>query len=587
MMSEQRIMNDLAPERTAERTADRTVTAPIPQSASAGGLVAVDNLAIDFATNFGPVSALRGVSFNVGYGEVLGIVGESGSGKTVACRAILKLMAGNATVTSGEIRFEGRNVLAMSADELGHYRGEQAAMIFQNPSTHLDPIMPVGRQVAEGMMLHRGLGRAEAEREAVALLADMQIKDAAQRAQAYPHELSGGMRQRVMIAAALACQPKLLIADEPTTALDVTVQAQILELLRRIRRERNISIILVSHDLGVIADMCDRVVVMKDGAVVEIGTVDEILRAPKDDYTRRLIASQPSLLRPMQQPAAPSHAADGTAAVPHLRVSKLDVRFHPGQSLAGWLLRRPPQVVRAVDDVSFSLRRGGSLGIVGESGSGKSTVARAIVGLVQPGQGEIAVDGAPLQHALGKRPAEQQRKLQMVFQDPFLSLNPAFSVARTLAEPLQQHRLCPESEIPERIAELMAKVELPVALLGRRTTQLSGGQRQRVGIARALALEPEILIADEVTSALDVTIQAQVLNLFERLRRDLALTLILISHDLSVVRYLCEDVAVMRHGRLVEYGPTEQVLEHPQQDYTKALIAAIPRVSRFVTPAAG
>jgi peptide/nickel transport system ATP-binding protein len=577
-MSEQSIMNDLAP--------TKSIPAPATQPISAGDLVTVDNLAIDFTTNFGPVSALRGVSFKVKYGEVLGIVGESGSGKTVACRAILKLMAGNARVASGAILFEGRNVLTMTDEELGHYRGEQAAMIFQNPSTHLDPIMPVGSQVAEGMMLHRGLGRAEAEAKAVDLLDDMQIKDAALRAKAYPHELSGGMRQRVMIAAALACQPKLLIADEPTTALDVTVQAQILELLRRIRRERNISIILVSHDLGVIAEMCDRVVVMKDGGVVEIGTVDEILRAPKDDYTKRLIASQPFLLKPVQQPEAPKEAADGTKAAAHLKVSQLDVRFYPGQSLGNWLLRRPPQVVRAVDDVSFTLRRGGSLGIVGESGSGKSTVARAIVGLVQPHQGEIAINGALLQRSLGKRPAEQQRKLQMVFQDPFLSLNPAFSVARTLAEPLQQHHLCPDSEIPGRIEELMAKVELPQALLGRRTTQLSGGQRQRVGIARALALEPEILIADEVTSALDVTIQAQVLSLFERLRRDLSLTLILISHDLSVVRYLCEDVAVMRHGRLVEYGPTEQVLEQPQQDYTKALIAAIPRFSRYVAPTA-
>ncbi len=457
-------------------------------------------------------------------------------------------------------------------------------MIFQNPSTHLDPIMPVGRQVAEGMMIHRGLSRGEAENQAVGLLDDMQIKDAAQRAQAYPHELSGGMRQRVMIAAALACQPKLLIADEPTTALDVTVQAQILDLLRRIRCERNISIILVSHDLGVIAEMCDRVVVMKDGAVVEVGTVDEILRSPQDDYTKRLIASQPSLLQPMQQPAVITHTAAGAVAAPHLRVSKLDVRFYPGQSLGQWLLRRPPQIVRAVDDVSFSLRRGGSLGIVGESGSGKSTVARAIVGLVQSHQGGIAIHDVQLERSLSRRPAEQQRKLQMVFQDPFLSLNPAFSVARTLAEPLQQHRLCPDSAIPDRIEELMAKVELPKTLLGRRTTQLSGGQRQRVGIARALALEPEILIADEVTSALDVTIQAQVLSLFERLRRDLSLTLILISHDLSVVRYLCEDVAVMRHGRLVEYGPTEQVLDQPQQDYTKALIAAIPRFWRYVTP---
>jgi peptide/nickel transport system ATP-binding protein len=565
-------MNDLA--KTLRPAADEA-------SASTGDLVTVDNLTLNFSTSFGAVNALRGVSFSVRRGEVLGIVGESGSGKTVACRAILKLLAGNAEVAGGEILFDGHNVLTMSEAELGRYRGEQAAMIFQNPSTHLDPIMQVGRQVAEGMVMHRSMSKAEAATQAVALLEEMQIKDAPQRAKAYPHELSGGMRQRVMIAAALACQPKLLIADEPTTALDVTVQAQILDLLRRVRQDRQIAIILVSHDLGVMAEMCDRIVVMKDGLVVETGTVDEILRAPKDDYTRRLIASQPSLLTPQ----CPDRKVIREAAAikqPHLQIDQLDVRFYPGQGFTQWLMRKPPQIVRAVDDVSLTLRKGGSLGIVGESGSGKSTIARAVIGLAQPFGGTVAIDGQRLEGNLGKRKPEQQRKLQMVFQDPFLSLNPAFSVARTLAEPLQQHRICPDSEIPGRIEQLMAKVELPAALLGRRTTQLSGGQRQRVGIARALALEPEILIADEVTSALDVTIQAQVLNLFERLRHELSLTLILISHDLSVVRYLCEDVAVMRHGRLVEYGPTEQVLEHPQQDYTKALIAAIPKFSRYL-----
>ena len=536
-------------------------------------LVRVENLAIDFDTDHGKVAALRGVSFALPAGEVLGIVGESGSGKTVACRAILKLLAGNATVASGRILFDGKDVLAMSEAELDHLRGEQAAMIFQNPSTHLDPIMPVGRQVAEAMVTHERVGWREAERRAVGLLEDMQIKDAPRRAGAYPHELSGGMRQRVMIAAALACRPKLLIADEPTTALDVTVQAQILALLRRIRRERGLSIILVSHDLGVIAEMCDRVVVMKDGAVVETGSVEQILRQPREEYTRRLIASQPSLMTPavggVQRPEE----------APHLAIEGLKVTFYPGQSLVSWALRRPPQEVKAVDGVSLSLRRGGSLGIVGESGSGKSTIARAITGLIEPQAGRIVVDGQLLTAALARRQPLQVRKLQMVFQDPFMSLNPAFTVARTLAEPLRQHRICPEGEIPSRIAALMEKVELPKALLERRTTQLSGGQRQRVGIARALALEPEILIADEVTSALDVTIQAQILGLFERLRRDLALTLILISHDLAVVRYLCEQVAVMRHGQLVEYGPTEAVLDAPRESYTRDLIAAIPKLS--------
>ncbi|HVT53629.1 MAG TPA: ABC transporter ATP-binding protein [Dongiaceae bacterium] len=540
---------------------------------AAQDLVRVENLAIDFVTAYGDVAALRDVSFSMRKGEVLGIVGESGSGKTVACRAILKLIAANARVKSGRILFEGRDVLAMDEKALGHLRGEQAAMIFQNPSTHMDPLMPVGRQVGEGMVLHEGISWKQADQRAVALLDDMRIVDPARRSRAYPHELSGGMRQRVMIAAALACKPKLLIADEPTTALDVTVQKQILDLLRRIRKKRDLSIILVSHDLGVVAEMCDRVVVMKDGRVVEQGPVEEILQAPKDDYTRRLIASQPSLLKPTVPIRIPANDA------PHLAIEDLKVSFSSGPGFIGWALRKPPLVVRAVDGVSLSLRRGGSLGIVGESGSGKSTIARAIVGLVHPEAGAVAVDGQPLDPILGRRKPEQQRKLQMVFQDPFLSLNPAFTVARTLAEPLRQHRICPEREIPGRIAELIAKVELPANLLNRRTTQLSGGQRQRVGIARALALEPEILIADEVTSALDVTIQAQVLGLFERLRRELSLTLILISHDLAVVRYLCEQVAVMRNGRLVEYGPTEHVLDAPKEQYTRDLIAAIPRLS--------
>jgi peptide/nickel transport system ATP-binding protein len=539
-------------------------------------LVRVEDLAIDFATRYGAVQALKGVSFAVKRGEALGIVGESGSGKTVACRAILKLIAGNAAVRSGRILVEGQDVLAMNDAALQRFRGEKAAMIFQNPSTHLDPIMPVWRQVGEAMVLHRGASWREAKTRAVELLRDMQITDPARRANAYPHELSGGMRQRVMIAAALACEPDLLIADEPTTALDVTVQAQILALLRRIRRERQLSLILVSHDLGVVAEMCDRVVVMKDGAVMEAGTVEQILTAPRNDYTRRLIASQPSLMKP----AARRPAEASPQAAPRLSVEGLKVQFRSAQSLTGWILRRPPHLVAAVDDVSFTLPQGGSLGIVGESGSGKSSVARTLIGLVASQAGRILVDGQPIEKLLQHRPLAEQRKMQMVFQDPFLSLNPAMTVAATLAEPLRQHRLCADREIPERLADLMAKVELPPNLLERRTTQLSGGQRQRVGIARALALAPEILIADEVTSALDVTIQAQILGLFDRLRREMGLTLILISHDLAVVRFLCEHVAVMRQGKLVEYGPTEQVLSHPREDYTKALLAAIPRLSR-------
>ncbi|MFO1057607.1 MAG: ABC transporter ATP-binding protein [Dongiaceae bacterium] len=535
-------------------------------------LLAVEDLSIAFDTAHGPVQALAGVSFDLAAGEVLGIVGESGSGKTVACRSVMRLLPGNAVIHGGRIRLEGQDVLALGAAELARLRGERVAMIFQNPSTHLDPLMPVGRQVGEALQVHEGLSARAARKRAVELLADMAIPEPQRRVDAYPHQLSGGMRQRVMIAAALACDPALLIADEPTTALDVTVQAQILALLRRLRRERGLSIVLVSHDLGVVAEMCDRVVVMKDGKVVETGAVRQVIERPRAEYTRQLIASQPALM-----PPAPPRAAAGP---PLLRLERLEVTFRQSGGVVDWLRRRPPHLIRAVDGIELALGRGETLGIVGESGSGKSTIARAIVGLAPVAGGRILFDGAPVEALRAGERQRFRRAVQMVFQDPFTSLNPSFTVAQTLAEPLSQHRLCPRSEIAARVAALVARVELPEALLRRRPSQLSGGQRQRVGIARALALEPQLIIADEVTSALDVTIQAQILGLFERLRAEMNLSLVLISHDLAVVRHLCERVAVMRHGRLVEAGPTEQVFAAPREDYTKALLAAIPDMRR-------
>ena len=536
-------------------------------------LLSVEDLAVEFDTAQGTVPALRGVSFSMRRGEVLGIVGESGSGKTVACRAVMRLLAGNARIVGGRIRFEDQDVLALDPPSLGKLRGERIAMIFQNPSTHLDPLMPVGRQVGEALRIHHGMSVTEAKRQAIDLLRDMRIAEPEQRIDAYPHELSGGMRQRVMIAAALACKPGLLIADEPTTALDVTVQAQILELLKGLRRERGLSIILVSHDLGVIAQMCDRVVVMKDGQVVEAGTVADVIERPRAEYTQRLIASQPSLMPPAASPARPANGAI-------LALERLSVHFPRPRGLVGWIRRDPPQVIRAVDGVELQLGAGESLGIVGESGSGKSTIARAIVGLVSVAEGRISFEGKPVEGIGGAEREQFRRGVQMVFQDPFTSLNPSFTVAQTLAEPLARHRICPPGEIQAQVADLMRKVELSTDLLGRRSGQLSGGQRQRVGIARALALQPRLLIADEVTSALDVTIQAQILGLFRKLRDSMNLSLILISHDLAVVRHLCERVAVMRQGRLVEYGPTEQVLTNPRETYTRELLAAIPRMPR-------
>ncbi len=535
--------------------------------------LSVDDLAISFETSHGPVAALRGISFTMRRGEALGIVGESGSGKTVACRSIMRLLAPNARILSGHSRFDGHEVLGLDEAALGTLRGERIAMIFQNPATHLDPLMPVGRQVGEALSVHLGLDAMAVRRRVIELLADMRIADPERRVNAYPHQLSGGMRQRVMIAAALACQPSLLIADEPTTALDVTVQAQILELLRQLRRERGLSIVLVSHDLGVIAQMCDRVVVMKDGQVVETGPVAEVTERPKAEYTRRLIASQPALMLPAARATRPEEAAI-------LSLDDLRVEFWQSRGLVDWIRRRAAHVVKAVDGFSLRIERGGALGIVGESGSGKSTIARAVVGLAPVFSGKIIFEGVAVQDLKRSERQKFRRAMQMVFQDPFTSLNPSYTVAQTLAEPLWRHKICTRAEIATRVAELMAKVELSADLLARRPSQLSGGQRQRVGIARALALQPKLVIADEVTSALDVTIQAQILGLFEKLRAQMQLTLILISHDLAVVRHLCEHVAVMRNGRLVEFGPTEQIFGEPREAYTRELLAAIPSIGR-------
>lgn len=538
---------------------------------NAAPVVTVENLAVDFETPAGIVPALRGISFSVATGEVLGIVGESGSGKTVACRSLMRLLPSNARVRSGRIEFEGRDLLSAPETELARIRGEQIAMIFQNPSTHLDPLMRVGRQVGEALRFHHSVNPREARRQAIALLAEMRINNPDQRVDSYAHELSGGMRQRVMIAAALACKPALLLADEPTTALDVTIQAQILGLIRSLRREREFSIVLVSHDLGVIAEMCDRVLVMRRGEIVEDGPVRDVIARPRHAYTGQLVASQPSLMA-----AAPSATS---ARDPLLVLEHVIIAFPQHRNLLGLVSGQARSFLRAVDDVSLDVRKGETLGIVGESGSGKSTLARAIVGLLPLSAGSIAFEGRAATNLKGADRLRFKQSVQMVFQDPFTSLNPAFTVAQTLAEPLKQHRMCPATQIPARIAELMRDVELPPDLLLRRSSQLSGGQRQRVGIARALALQPKLIIADEVTSALDVTIQAQILGLFRKLRELMNLTLILISHDLGVVRHLCERVAVMRQGRVIEFGPTPEIFADPKEPYTRDLLAAIPRMA--------
>jgi peptide/nickel transport system ATP-binding protein len=518
---------------------------------------------------FGAVEAVCGVSFELGRGEVLGIVGESGSGKSVTCRAILGLLPPRARV-AGRVLHEGRDLVALPAAEMQQVRGRRIAMIFQNPSSHLDPLMTIGGHVAEPLRRHFGLGRREARAQATELLEAVKIRDAAARYGAYPHQLSGGMKQRVLIASALACEPEILLADEPTTALDVTVQARILELLRELNRAHGLSTILVSHDLGVIAEICDRAVVMREGRVVETGPIAEVVSRPRHAYTRLLIGSQPGRLK-----AEPG--AVGGQEPPLLEIEDLAVHF-PVAGLP--FAPRPP--VRALDGVSLSVRAGECFGVVGESGSGKSTLARAVIRLVESTGGAIRHRGRDVAALSGPDLAAYRREVQMAFQSPYDSLNPRMTAIHTIAEPIWRHGLAAKDEALDRAAELMEQVELPAELAHRRPRELSGGQCQRVGIARALALSPGLLIADEITSALDVTIQAQILALLRRLRRERDLTILYISHDLAVVRRLCDRVAVFRAGRLIEAGPTERVFASPADPYTAELIAAAPDLDAII-----
>jgi len=537
-------------------------------------LLRVENLTVAFGAD----QVVQDASFTVGSGEIVGIVGESGSGKSITCRSILGLLPRGAS-SSGRVLFDGRALSTLAPEAMRAVRGRQISMIFQNPASHLDPLMTVGRHVAEPLRLHLGYGAAAARSEAVRMLGDVQLHNPEQRIHAYPHELSGGMKQRVMIASAIACAPRLLLADEPTTALDVTVQARILDLLLQLNRERGLSIILVSHDLGVIAEICDRVVVMRDGRVVESGPTERLINAPQHAYTQLLISSQP---RNLQRKSASTPAADAAAAAPLLAVRDLSVTFGTrSRNPLQRLLRRhgTARQVHAVQQVGFTVMPGETLGIVGESGSGKSTIAQTIVRLIQPTSGSIAYQGRAVTDLAGGELAAYRRAVQMVFQNPFDSLNPRMTVAQAVTEPLLRHRLASGQQARARMRQLLELVELPEALADRRPTQLSGGQCQRVGIARALALRPQLLIADEITSALDVTIQAQILTLLQELQQSQNLTLIYISHDLSVVRAFCDRVAVFQAGQLVEIGAADEVLYRPQQAYTRTLLDSIPRLA--------
>ena len=543
-------------------------------------ILSIENLGVIFKQPTGEVNAVRNVSFDLIKGEILGIVGESGSGKTVTCRSILKLLPKNAIIKSGHIYLDGEiDLLSLNAMELSKLRGERISMIFQSPSTYLDPLMTSGQQIGEGLRFHLNLNPKETRQQSIQLLKTVRIKEPENRVDSYPHELSGGMKQRVMIASALACQPQILLADEPTTGLDVTVQAGILKLLKQLREEKNISIIVVSHDLGVIAEICDRVVVMKDGNVVETGSTRQILLQPKADYTQALISAHPSRFLNVYEHLSHENTIKGTPEQPVLQIDNLSVIF----GYVGLFVHHLPDIivkppVQAVEEVTFDVKRGEAVGIVGESGSGKSTVARAIVRLIKPTRGKILYKGEDV-HLMGTRDLlAYRRSIQLIFQDPFSSLNPRFTVYDTLAEPLRKHHICKDSEVDSQISDLLESVELSISLKNRKPHEISGGQCQRVAIARALTLKPEIIIADEITSALDVTIQAQILGLLEKLRAEMNLTILMISHDFGVVKRICERILVMHDGRIVESGLANQVIFQPKDPYTKELVAAVPRM---------
>jgi len=520
-------------------------------------LLKVCNLDVSFRSRGGETHAVRNVSFDVGVGEIIGIVGESGSGKSVSCRAILGLLPESASV-SGRIEYSDQNLLGLDTEGLRRIRGRDVSMVFQNPASHLDPLMAIGAQVSEPLIHHQDASPTQALDAAIERLREVQLEHPEQRVNSYPHELSGGMKQRVMIAAAIACGPGLLLADEPTTALDVTVQARILELLKSLNEQHHLSVVLVSHDLAVVAQVCDRVLVMRHGEIVESGDTKQVIYSPQHPYTQQLIESQPSRMT-----IRPPVATDTDTL---LDVSNIDVEFaSPGGG-----------TMRALNDVSLILRQGESLGVVGESGSGKSTLARVVMGLVKPKSGDVKLRGQSILQKRNRLDLSVCRKVQMVFQNPYDSLNPRYSVYETIAEPLERHKLVPATKLDERVAELMGLVELDSSLASRKPAQLSGGQCQRVGIARALAMDPELLIADEITSALDVTIQAQIIALLNRLREERGLSVIFISHDLTLVRSFCDQVVVFQSGRIVESGAVSGVLEQPQKSYTQELLLSVP-----------
>lgn len=548
----------------------------------------IENLRVEFETKAGTVVGVEDVSFEIASGETVCVVGESGSGKSVSSLSLMRLIEfGGGTIAGGKLVFdrkEGGEIDLAEAEQslMRTIRGNEIGMIFQEPMTALNPVFTIGRQLTEGLKVHRGMSASEADARALELLREVRIPEPERRLKQYPHELSGGMRQRVVIAMALACKPRLLIADEPTTALDVTIQAEILALIDRLKRETGTAVMFITHDMAVVAQMADRVVVMFRGNKVEEGTVEEIFENPKHPYTQALLAAVPRLGEmtgtdyPKPMKLVGSNAAEPEPIIGSdetlLEVKGLTTRF----PVKGGFFRQTVANVHAVEDLSFTIPKGRTLSLVGESGCGKSTAGRSILRLVEPMKGSVKLDGLDILGLSDRDLRKARADMQMIFQDPFASLNPQMKLADQVSEPMENFGMYSASERMDRVAALFDRVELPRSFMQRYPHELSGGQRQRIAIARALALNPKLIVADEAVSALDVSVQAQVVNLMMELQSELNLSYLFISHDMAVVERVSHDVGVMYLGRIVEIGPRRAVFENPQHPYTQALMKAVP-----------
>jgi oligopeptide/dipeptide ABC transporter ATP-binding protein len=608
------------------------------RAASQRPILEIDDLHVHFVTSHGTVRAVEGLSYAVQPGEMVAIVGESGSGKSVSALAVMRLLPPNtARIIAGSVRFEGRELLTLDEEEMRRIRGRDISMIFQEPMTSLNPVLTIGLQIMEPLLIHLEMTEKQARARAIELLTLVGITDPESRLSQYPHQLSGGMRQRVMIAIGLACNPKLLIADEPTTALDVTIQAQILELMKDLSRRLGVSIIIITHNLGIVARYADRVNVMYAARLVESGTAERVFGRPLHPYARGLLSavprldqgrasklatiegSPPNLLNPPEgcrfRPRC-RYAIDACQAVPPFveveeghfaacirshEIEGLEVREPPPAAssgshasdrgaapildirhgskffpVGGGFLRGSAKLVRAVNDVSLDVKAGETLGLVGESGCGKSTLGRLVLRLEDPTAGEIIFEGVDLAPMSRRQMTDVRKKMQVIFQDPYSSLNPRMTVGQIIAEPMHVHGVLPRAQVMPRVAELLQLVGLFPYMALRYPHELSGGQRQRVGIARALAVNPRVIVCDEAVSALDVSIQGQVINLLEELQQKLGLTYLFIAHDLAVVRHISTRVAVMYLGRIVELAPADALFASPKHPYTQALLAAAP-----------